>query len=155
MQNGRLLVISRKSERGFEAAYMFKGFTAFMSRGNVIDLAVAVVIGAAFGSVVTALVKDLITPLIAAIAGKPNFAALHFTIHHSVFAYGDFLNALVSFITISVAIYYVIVLPTQKLIELRRGPVEPTATACPECLNEIPLAATRCKYCTAVQPRPA
>jgi large conductance mechanosensitive channel len=131
---------------------MFKGFAAFLSRGNVIDLAVAVIVGGAFGAVVTALVKDLITPLVAAVAGKPNFGSLHFTIHNSVFAYGDFLNALVSFVTVSAAIYYIVVLPTQKLIELRRGPIETTVTVCPECLSEIPLAATRCKYCTAVQP---
>lgn len=131
---------------------MFKGFLAFLSRGNVVDLAVAVVMGAAFGAVVTSLVKDLITPLIAAIAGKPNFSTLHFTLHHSVFNYGDFINALVSFASIAGAIYFIIVLPTQKLVELRRGPVEPTNTACPECLSEIPLAATRCKFCTAVQP---
>jgi large conductance mechanosensitive channel len=131
---------------------MFKGFVAFLSRGNVIDLAVAVVMGAAFGAVVTSLVKDLITPLIAAIAGKPNFSALHFTIHNSVFGYGDFINSLVSFASIAAAIYFIIVMPTQKLIEMRRGPVEPTNTVCPECLSEIPLAATRCKFCTAVQP---
>lgn len=131
---------------------MFKGFATFLSRGNVIDLAVAVVVGGAFGAVVTSLVKDLITPLLAALVGKPDFGKLHFTIHNSVFAYGDFLNSLVAFVTISAAIYYMIVLPTQKLIELRRGPVEITVTVCPECLSEIPLAATRCKYCTALQP---
>jgi len=131
---------------------MFKGFVAFLSRGNVIDLAIAVVMGAAFGAVVTSLVKDLITPLIAAVAGKPNFGALHFTIHHSVFNYGDFLNALVSFVSIAGAIYFIVVVPSQKLIDARRGPVEPTVTVCPECLSEIPLAATRCKFCTAVQP---
>ena len=129
---------------------MFKGFAAFLSRGNVIDLAVAVVVGGAFGAVVTALVKDLITPLIAAIFGKPNFATLHFTIHHSAFLYGDFFNALISFVTIAAAIYYIVVVPTQRLTEARRGPLEATVTACPECLSEIPLAATRCKYCTAV-----
>jgi large conductance mechanosensitive channel len=138
--------------RGFEAADMFKGFVAFLSRGNVIDLAVAVVMGAAFGAVVTSLVKDLITPLVAAIAGKPDFSKLHFTIHNSVFGYGDFLNAVISFLSVSIAIYYIIVLPTQKLVEMRRGPGEPTVTVCPECLSEIPLAATRCKFCTAVQP---
>jgi large conductance mechanosensitive channel len=127
---------------------MFKGFAAFLARGNVIDLAVAVVVGGAFGAVVTALVRDFLTPLIAAIFGKPNFAALHFTIHNSVFPYGDFINALISFVTIAAAIYYIVVLPTQKLMEMRRGPVEPTVTVCPECLSEIPLAATRCKYCT-------
>jgi large conductance mechanosensitive channel len=129
---------------------MFKGFAAFLARGNVIDLAVAVVIGAAFGAVVTALVKDLITPLIAAIFGKPNFGTLHFTVHNAVFLYGDFLNALISFVTIAAAIYYFVVVPTQKLIESRRAPAEPALTACPECLSEIPPAATRCKFCTAV-----
>jgi large conductance mechanosensitive channel len=129
---------------------MFKGFAAFLARGNVIDLAVAVVVGGAFGAVVTALVKDLLTPLIAAIFGKPDFGTLHFTIHHSVFLYGDFLNALISFASIAAAIYYIVVLPMDKLIALRRGPVEPTVTACPECLSEIPLAARRCKFCTAV-----
>ncbi len=141
--------------RACEAAEMFKGFVAFLSRGNVIDLAVAVVMGAAFGAVVTSLVKDLITPLIAAVAGKPDFSKLHFTIHNSVFAYGDFLNTVVAFLSVSVAIYYIVVLPSQRLVELRRGPVEPTVTVCPECLSEIPLAATRCKFCTAVQPAKA
>jgi large conductance mechanosensitive channel len=129
---------------------MFKGFAAFLARGNVVDLAVAVVIGGAFGAVVTALVKDLLTPLIAAIFGKPNFGGLHFTIHNAAFLYGDFLNALISFVSIAATIYYIVVLPMDKLVALRRGPVEPTITACPECLSEIPLAARRCKYCTAV-----
>jgi large conductance mechanosensitive channel len=129
---------------------MFKGFAAFLARGNVIDLAVAVVIGGAFGAVVTALVKDLLTPLIAAIFGKPNFSSLHFTINKSVFLYGDFLNALIAFLSVAAAIYYIVVLPTQKLAEMRRGKVEVTVTACPECLSEISIAATRCKYCTAV-----
>jgi large conductance mechanosensitive channel len=113
---------------------MFKGFAAFLARGNVIDLAVAVVIGGAFGAVVTALVKDLLTPLV----------------NDSAFLYGDFLNALIAFASIAAAIYYIVVLPTQKLAELRRGPLETTVTACPECLSEISVAATRCKYCTAV-----
>ena len=129
---------------------MLKGFMAFIARGNVIDLAVAVVIGAAFTGVVTSLVKDLITPLIAAVFGKPNFGALHFTIHRSIFAYGDFLNALVSFIVVAAVIYYLVVLPMQKVLALRPKPVDSTITACPECLSEIPAAAKRCKYCTAV-----
>ena len=129
---------------------MFKGFAAFLARGNVIDLAVAVVIGGAFGAVVTALVKDLLTPLIAAIFGKPDFAGLTFTIHNSAFLYGEFLNALISFVSIAAAIYYIVVLPMQTVVAARRGPVVPTVTACPECLSEIPLAATRCKFCTAV-----
>jgi large conductance mechanosensitive channel len=130
---------------------MFKGFGAFLARGNVIDLAVAVVIGGAFGAVVTALVKDLLTPLVAALFGKPDFAALRFTVNNSVFAYGDFLNALIAFISVAAAIYYVVVLPAAKLAALRRpATVEgPAVTACPECLSEIPAAATRCKYCTA------
>ena len=134
---------------------MFKGFAAFLARGNVIDLAVAVVVGGAFGAVVRALVKDLLTPLVAAIFGKPDFASLQFTIHNSAFLYGDFLNALISFASIAAAIYYMVVLPTEKLTALRRGPVETTVTACPECLSDIPVAATRCKFCTAVIPRRA
>ncbi|HEY5348806.1 MAG TPA: large conductance mechanosensitive channel protein MscL [Candidatus Lustribacter sp.] len=133
---------------------MLKGFGTFLARGNVVDLAVAVVIGVAFGAVVTALVKDLITPLIAAIFGKPDFAGLTFTIHNSAFLYGDFLNALISFLSIAAAIYYIVVLPMQKIGAVRRGPVVPTVTTCPECLSEIPIAATRCKFCTAVV-RPA
>jgi large conductance mechanosensitive channel len=129
---------------------MFKGFAAFLARGNVIDLAVAVVVGGAFGAVVTALVKDLLTPLIAAIFGKPNFGTLHFTIHNAAFLYGDFLNALVSFVSIAAAIYYIVVLPMDKLVVLRRGPVEPAFAACPECLSDIPAAARRCRFCTAV-----
>jgi large conductance mechanosensitive channel len=131
---------------------MIKGFLAFIARGNVIDLAVAVVIGAAFTGVVNSLVKDLITPLIAALFGKPNFGTLHFTINHSVFAYGDFLNAVVSFLIVSAVIYYLVVLPMQKMLALRApAPTAavPAVTVCPECLSEIPAAAKRCKYCTA------
>jgi large conductance mechanosensitive channel len=130
---------------------MFKGFAAFLARGNVIDLAVAVVIGGAFGAVVTALVKDLLTPLVAAIFGKPSFGALSFTLNGSTFAYGDFLNALIAFVTVAAAIYYAVVLPAAKLGELRRPAAAPPAVAtCPECLSEIPAGATRCKFCTAV-----
>jgi large conductance mechanosensitive channel len=130
---------------------MFKGFTAFLSRGNVIDLAVAVVIGGAFGAVVTALVKDLLTPLVAAVFGKPDFGALNFTVNGSTFAYGDFLNALISFVTVAAAIYYAVVLPAERLKGWRAEPATetPAVTTCPECLSEIPLAATRCKFCTA------
>jgi large conductance mechanosensitive channel len=129
---------------------MLKGFGAFIARGNVIDLAVAVVVGGAFGAVVTALVKDLLTPLIAAVFGKPNFGTLHFTIHRAAFLYGDFLNALIAFVSVAAAVYYIVVLPMDKVGALRRGPVEPAVTACPECLSEIPAAARRCKFCTAV-----
>jgi large conductance mechanosensitive channel len=98
---------------------MLKGFKEFIMRGNVIDLAVAVVIGAAFTAVVTALVKDLLTPLIAAIAGKPNFSALTFTLHKSRFAYGDFINAVIQFVLVAAAVYFFIIVPIKKLTELR------------------------------------
>ena len=129
-----------------------KGFRQFLMRGNVIDLAVAVVMGAAFGAVVTALVKDLITPLIAAIGGKPNFSNIKFTLNSSQFLIGDFINAQVSFILIGVAVYYFIVLPMNTLMaRLRRGevPPDPTTKKCPECLSEIPIAARKCKFCTS------
>ena len=106
---------------------MLQGFKQFMLRGNVLDLAVAVVMGAAFGAVVTALVKDLITPLIAAIVGKPDFSAIQFTVHGSRFAIGDFINAIVSFILIGAAVYFFVVLPVNKLIaRMRRGETPPT-----------------------------
>jgi large conductance mechanosensitive channel len=129
-----------------------KGFKQFLMRGNVIDLAVAVVMGAAFGAVVTALVKDLITPLIAAIVGKPDFSGIKFTINSSQFGIGDFINALVSFLLISAAVYFFIVLPMNTLMaRLKRGekPADPTTKNCPECLSEVPIAARRCKFCTS------
>jgi len=131
---------------------MLKGFGQFLMRGNVIDLAVAVVIGAAFGAIVTALVKDLLTPLIAAIFGKPDFSELIFTINGSAFKYGDFLNACISFAFIAGAIYFFVVAPVNALTARFQKPGEPTAKACPECLSDIPFAATRCKFCTAQQP---
>jgi large conductance mechanosensitive channel len=127
-----------------------KGFKQFIMRGNVLDLAVAVVIGAAFGAVVTALVKDLITPLIAAIAGKPDFSAIQFEINNSKFLVGDFINALVSFLLIAAAIYFFVVLPVNSLTaRMRRGeaPPDPTTKECPECLSTIPIAAKRCAFC--------
>ena len=132
---------------------MFKGFANFIMRGNVIDLAVAVVIGAAFGAVVTAFVKDLLTPLIAAIVGKPNFATMGFTLHHARFPVGDFINALVSFFLVAVAIYYFVILPVNTVSARLRKPAAPTVETCPECLSEIPLGARRCKFCTAVLAR--
>ncbi len=136
---------------------MLKGFRQFVMRGNVIDLAVAVVIGAAFGAVVTALVKDLITPLIAAIAGKPDFSAIQFTVNGSRFLIGDFINAVVSFLLIAAAIYYVVIVPMNAwTARMRRGetPPDPTTRACPECLSEVPIAARRCAFCTsALSPR--
>jgi large conductance mechanosensitive channel len=132
---------------------MLKGFGQFLMRGNVIDLAVAVVIGAAFGAVVTALVKDLITPLIAAIAGKPDFSALGFTINNSRFALGDFINAIVAFLLVAAAIYFIVVVPLNAVTARLAKPAAPDAPAmreCAECLSEIPLAARRCKFCTAI-----
>ena len=129
-----------------------KGFRQFLMRGNVVDLAVAVVIGAAFGAVVTALVKDLITPLIAAVAGKPDFSAIVFTVHGSKFPIGDFINALVSFVLVAAAIYYLIVLPMNAITaRLHRGdkPPDPTTKKCPECLSVIPIGARRCAFCTS------
>jgi large conductance mechanosensitive channel len=131
---------------------MLKGFKQFMMRGNVIDLAVAVVIGAAFGAVVTALVKDLITPLIAAIFGKPDFSAIVFEVDGSKFMIGDFINALVSFLLVSAAIYFFVVQPVNALnARMRRGeaPPDPTTKKCPECLSEVPIAAKRCAFCTS------
>jgi large conductance mechanosensitive channel len=127
-----------------------KGFRAFLFRGNVIDLAVAVVIGAAFGAVVTALVKDLLTPLIAAIVGKPDFSGLKFTVNNSTFAYGDFINALIAFVLIAAAIYYIVVLPMNAWMARNRPPAPSTTTICPECLSVIPLGARRCSFCTSV-----
>jgi large conductance mechanosensitive channel len=119
-------------------------------RGNVVDLAIAVVIGAAFGAVVAALVKDLITPLIAAIGGQPNFGNLSFTINHSTFKYGDFINALVSFVIIAAVVYYFVVLPYNTLMARFRPQPEPAPMRdCPFCLSNIPVAATRCPFCTS------
>ena len=130
-----------------------KGFKEFLLRGNVVDLAVAVVMGAAFGAVVTALVKDLITPIIAAFVGKPDFSGINFTVNGSKFLVGDFINALVSFLLIGVAVYFFVVLPVNTVMaRLRRGqaPPDPTTKNCPECLSVIPIAARRCSFCTSV-----
>ena len=132
---------------------MFKGFRDFLMRGNVVDLAVAVIIGGAFGAVVTALVKDLITPLIAALFGKPDFSAIVFEINGSKFLIGDFLNALVAFLMVATAIYFFVVTPVNALMaRIKRGevPPDPTTKKCPECLSEIPIAARRCAFCTSV-----
>ena len=133
---------------------MFKGFREFILRGNVVDLAVAVVIGAAFGAVVKAFVDNLITPLIAAIFGQPDFAALRFTINGSVFQYGLFINALITFLLVALAIYYVVIVPINKLNELKargKAPEDPTTKQCPECLSDIPVAARKCAYCASPQ----
>ena len=129
---------------------MLKGFRAFLLRGNVVDLAVAVVIGAAFGSVVTAFVKDLVTPLIAAAGGKPDFSGLYFTVNGSRFLYGEFLNALLAFLLIAAVIFYFVVLPINSLVARSRKepPPDPTTKKCGQCLSEIPVDATRCAFCT-------
>ena len=129
-----------------------KGFKQFLLRGNVIDLAVAVVIGGAFGAIVTALVKDLITPLIAAVVGKPDFSAIKFTINTSTFLIGDFVNAVVGFVLVAAAVYFFVVVPVNAVLaRARRGqaPPDPTTRQCPECLSTIPIKARRCAYCTS------
>src|SRR5437762_14025532 len=127
-----------------------RGFRQFLLRGNLVDLAVAVVVGAAFGAVITALVKDLITPLIAAVAGKAQFANLSFTINGSHFLYGAFINALLSFAIIAAVVYFFVVTPFAQLLErfLPKQDVGPTRE-CPECLSDIPAAARRCSFCTS------
>ncbi len=131
---------------------MLQGFRQFVLRGNVLDLAVAVVMGAAFGTVISALVKDLITPLIAALVGKPDFSAIDFALNGTKFPIGDFINALVSFILIGAAVYFFVVLPVNKLLaRMRRGEAapDPTTKKCPECLSDVPIAAHRCAFCTS------
>ena len=132
-----------------------KGFRAFLQQGNVVDLAVGVVIGIAFGTVITAFVKDLVTPLIAAIGGQPDFSALYFTINKSKFLYGDFVNAILGFLIIAAVIYFLVVLPYTAFIARSRKepPADPTTKRCTECRSEIPIDAKRCAFCT--QPQPA
>jgi len=131
-----------------------KEFRAFLLRGNVVDLAVAVVIGAAFTGVVNALVADLITPIVAAIFGKPDFSNLAFTINGSKFAYGSFINALISFLTVATAVFWFVVLPVNRLMAALRTepPVDKKTRQCPECLSEVPIAAHRCAFCTEPLP---
>lgn len=133
---------------------MVRGFKAFLLRGNVIDLAVAVVIGTAFGVVITAFVKDLVTPLIAAIGGQPNFSGLYFTVNNSRFLYGEFFNALIAFVIIAAVIYFFVVAPYTALVERSRKepPADPTTKKCTECRSEIPIDARRCAFCTQPQP---
>jgi len=127
-----------------------KDFKAFILRGNVVDLAIAVVIGAAFGSVVTALVKDLITPILA-IPGKTDFSALKFTIRRSNFLYGDFLNTVISFVSIAAAVFFFVIRPVNALMARRKTEPDVLSTTrdCPYCLSSIPIAASRCAFCTA------
>ena len=128
-----------------------KGFKQFLLRGNVVDLAIGVVIGAAFGTVVNALVKGLLTPFIAAVVKQPDFSAISFTIRGSKFLVGDFVNSVVSFVIIAAAVYFAVVLPMNALmarVHREDKPVQPSTKKCPECLSEIPIEARRCAHCT-------
>jgi large conductance mechanosensitive channel len=132
---------------------MLKGFRDFILRGNVVDLAVAVLIGAAFGKVVDALVTDIVTPLITAIVGKPDFSGLMFTVNNSKFSYGAFVNTVVALVLNGAAIYFLIVVPMNKIqarFKKPEAPAAPITKECPECLSTIPIAARRCAHCTAV-----
>jgi large conductance mechanosensitive channel len=131
---------------------MAGGLKEFLLRGNVVDLAVGVVVGAAFGGVVTALTKDLLTPLIAAVVGKPDFSAIRFEVNGSKFLVGDFFNAVIAFLLVAIAVYYFVVLPVNTLMARMKKeppPPDPTTKKCPECQSEIALAARRCAFCTS------
>lgn len=131
---------------------MFKGFKQFLLRGNVVDLAVGVVIGAAFGAVVNSFVKDLLTPFIAATVGKPNFSYLVLEVNGAKVTYGDFLNALISFLLVAAAVYFFVVLPVNAIMSRakKEPPADPTSKKCPECLSEIPIDARKCAHCCSV-----
>ncbi len=131
---------------------MLKDFKQFLLRGNVVDLAVGVVIGAAFGTIVSALVSDLLTPLIGAVAKVPDFGGLSFTINESKFMYGHFINALISFLLVAGAVFFFVVKPMNILIARTKKEkvTDPTSKTCAECLSEIPLAAKRCAHCTQI-----
>jgi large conductance mechanosensitive channel len=137
---------------------MLREFKQFVMRGNVVDLAVAVVIGTAFAALVAAFIADIITPLIAAIFGKPDFSNLSFTINKSTFLYGAFINALITFLSVAAAIFFFVVKPI-NVLQARRAagapPESPTTRSCPECLSEIPIAASRCAFCTSEVPAAA
>lgn len=135
-----------------EVKKMFKGFKDFIMKGNVVDMAVGVVIGIAFGSVVNAMVKDLVTPIIGVFGGTPDFSGIFFTVNHSKFMLGDFINSLLSFLIIAAVIYFAVVMPMNKVMEKMKSgkSVDPTEKGCPECLSLIPIKAKRCKFCTAV-----
>jgi len=132
---------------------VLKDFKAFLLRGNVVDLAVAVVVGTAFTAVVTALVKDILTPIVAVIFGQPNFSNLKFTLNHSHFLYGDFINALIAFLMVATAVFFFVVQPVNALMRRRRTEpdVESETRPCTECLSQIPRQARRCAFCTSEQ----
>jgi large conductance mechanosensitive channel len=145
------VAIGREDTDGVEMRTMLRDFREFILRGNLVDLAVAVVIGAAFTAVVNAMVKDLVTPVIAAVGGKHDFSRLAFTINSSRFAYGDFLNALITFVIVAAVVFFLVIKPVNALLSrLRPEPaVDQTTRACPECLSDIPVAAKRCAFCTS------
>jgi len=130
---------------------LLKDFKAFLLRGNVVDLAVAVVVGSAFVALVNAFVADILTPIIAAIVGKPDFSQLDFTINDSRFLYGDFVNYVIAFLSVAAVVFFFVVVPVNALLARSRkeAPDDPTVRKCPECLSEIPAEAHRCSYCTA------
>jgi large conductance mechanosensitive channel len=129
----------------------FDGFKKFLMRGNVIDLAIAFVIGGAFAVVVKAMVSDLLLPIVTAVIGKPDFGSLTFTIHESVFRYGDLIDQVIYFVSVAAAIYFLVVQPMAMIEARRSGPsVAATTRTCPECLSDIPMKATRCAFCTTV-----
>ena len=128
---------------------ILQGFKTFILKGNAVDLAVGIVIGASFGTVVNALVKDLLTPFIGAVAKVPDFSALFFTINGSKFMYGDLINALISFLLVAAAIYFFVILPMNALTaKFPKKGVEPNTKKCPECFSDIPVQAKRCAHCT-------
>jgi large conductance mechanosensitive channel len=130
---------------------MLKGFKQFILRGNVVDLAVGVVIGASFGSVVTSLVEDILTPLIGAIIKSPDFSHLYFVLNESKFMYGEFLNALIAFLIVAVAVYFFVITPINSLVNKTRKekPIDPTTKKCGKCMSEIHIDATKCPFCTS------
>jgi len=131
---------------------MLRGFKDFILRGNVLDLAIAVVIGGAFGTVIAALVKDILMPLVGAVAGKPDFSAYTVAVNGSPLLIGDFLNAVISFLLIAAAVYVFVVVPVNAIVARRRrgeAPSDPTTKKCPDCLSEVPIAARRCAFCTS------
>jgi large conductance mechanosensitive channel len=134
---------------------VLKEFKEFLFRGNLIEIAVGLVLALAFTAVVTSLVEDLLTPLIAAIFGQPDFSGLTFTINDSVFRYGEFLNAVITFVLIAAVLFFLVVKPLNALAKRRAGEEEPTIRECPECLSEIPAAARRCAFCTSEVRSPA
>ncbi len=131
---------------------VLKGFRDYLFRGNVVDLAVAVVIGGAFGSIVTSLVKDIVTPIIGAIGGQPDFSNIYFTVNNSKFMIGNFLNSVISFVMIAGVIYFVVIVPMNKIMAAmkKEEKKDPTDKVCHECLSKIPINAKRCMYCTSI-----